>query len=137
MKLHNIAVLDITTATEKMSYISCPARMQDRMVDFVKSEYSDKQYCVVEHWTWIDIKVNGEEKEKFRSEGLIPAFIYADFILQSSISLSEKYVVSTLLVELVNNCIFVTKDTCYILVNEGSHTTTNLENALSLPLLCE
>lgn len=137
MRLHNIAVLDITTATEKMSYISCPARIQDRMVDFVKSEYPDKQYCVVEHWTWVDIKVNGEEKEILRSEGLIPSFIYADYMLQSSIPMSEKYVVSTLLVELVNNSIFVTKDTCYILLNQGTHTTTSLENALSLPLLCE
>jgi hypothetical protein len=36
--------------------------MQDRIVDFVKSEYPDKQYCVVEHWTWVDINVNEEER---------------------------------------------------------------------------
>lgn len=120
----------LTSVIDDFKSIGCSIDMQDRMIDIVKSEYPDRQYCIVEHWLWNHIVLSESELCECKNAGFFPEFVYSDAILHDTAYSHCNCIKSTLLSELVNNCIFVTATTCYILVNKGMFCTTTLNDAV-------
>jgi hypothetical protein len=135
MNLQDIAQINMTNKINSFESIGCSIDMQDRMVDIVKTEYPNKQYCIVDHWSWNHISLNESELCDCKAAGFLPEFILSDSILQCSACTKCNCIKSELLSELVNNCIFVTESICYILVNKGMFNITTLNDALAFSLM--
>lgn len=134
MNLQDIAQIHMTNGITDFESIGCTIDMQEQMIDIVKSEYPDKHYVIVDHWSWNHILLNAVELYECKEAGFFPEFIYSDAVIQDSTCSHSSRIASNLLSKLVNNCIFVTATTCYILVNKGMFKITTLNDALEFPL---
>lgn len=130
LKSNQVTSKQIPVINVDLNSIGCSINMQDRMVDIVRTEFPEKQYCIVEHWCWNHVELSDIELCKCRNAGVHPEFVYADVILHDTNCRHCTTVKSTFMSELINNCIFVTASTCYILINKGKFCTTKLRDAV-------
>ncbi|MDF1622724.1 MAG: hypothetical protein P1V33_04545 [Pseudohongiella nitratireducens] len=106
----------------------CQEEAVDQMITKAKEIYPNKPYCVVGQWTWADLMISSEQKQKLADEsGVQPSFIYSDYIFQDNAGRYKRgnWVRSTLLVEFHSPAIFCTKNTSYILVGTGSRISVD------------
>lgn len=55
------------------------------MIAKAKEIYTNKPYCVVGQWTWADLMISNEHKQKLADEsGVQPSFIYSDYIFHDN-----------------------------------------------------
>ncbi|WP_341936861.1 DUF6957 family protein [Marinimicrobium sp. C2-29] len=103
----------------------CSEEEIEVMLACSKEHFPGKPYCVVKDWCWADVDIDKRQQEEFRAKGVIPSFVYANNIIDDqagrwSNGLSVR---TTLLVEFHKNCIFLTRNTAYVLVGRGSRLT--------------
>jgi len=113
----------------------CSEGEVDRMKVLSKQLFPEKPYRVVRKWTWGDIEVDEAFSASLTEVGILPAFLIAEMVEDET----EKFdsglkVKTTPLVSFSNNCLFVTRNTAYILVGRGTRMTVSLGvyHALSL-----
>ena len=113
----------------------CEASRLDIMIQEAKSLYPGKPYCVISNWIWIDLDVADELIGEFKSAGVLPCFVRSGFIMEDEAKRSHlrSSVRSTGLVSFHANCIFVTRNTSYILVGSGSRVLIDPEVLNYLP----
>jgi len=81
--------------------------------------------CVVENWTYWDIKFSDEDVATLKERGYLPAAIYAvNIIWDEQNRWPRGYCVKTTLLQYFeHNCLFHTKNTSYLLAGPGSRCT--------------
>lgn len=115
----------------------CSLWIQGARVEVLK-KWSGKRrwlpYCAITDWVWVDLEVDGEQRQGFIDTGIHPSFVRtSDIILDEArrphITNSVR---STALVDFHRNCIFATRNTSYILVGTGSWVMIKPEVLASL-----
>lgn len=103
----------------------CSQNDVPKMILLGKQLFPTKPYRVVSHWCWADLELNDSLAEKVKEQGMQPSFVYADKIIEDETATWDKglAIKTTLLVEFCHNCLFVTRNTIYILVGAGSRMT--------------
>lgn len=98
-----------------------------QMITYAKKSFPNKKYCVVSQWCWADIDVDGDPSlaEGMKHRGVLPCFLYATQILHDEANRWSMYtpIRTSLLVCFHQNCIFVTRNSSYILLGLGVRIT--------------
>ena len=105
----------------------CLRKEMDVMITEAKRIYPDKPYCTIEKWVWTDLTVNKGTRKLYMENGVQPAFVRSQHIIDDEAKRSHltNAVRSTALVGFHKGCLFVTRNTCYILVGPGSRIEIN------------
>lgn len=92
------------------------------MVALSQEIFPSKPYRVVKHWLWADLKLDQQHLDRYKALGLQPSVIYAKEIVQDGSDRGGvgKSVRTSLLMEFHHGCLFVTRNTTYILVGSGT-----------------
>jgi len=103
----------------------CSERELNNMIAYCQEMFPSKPYCAVKEWCWADLEIDNHQLEEARSEGVYPCFVYASYIIEDqagrwSTGFSVR---TTFLTEFHKNCLFVTRNTAYVLVGKGSRMT--------------
>jgi hypothetical protein len=100
----------------------CSQNDVPEMITLAKKMFPSKPYRVVTYWCWGDFDIPTEQIEGVKQRGVEPSFIYASSVTEDEVDpANEGFCVKTsLLVEFHLNCLFVTRNTVYILSGKGS-----------------
>ena len=107
----------------------CSPEHLETMKNEAKRLYPNKPYCAAAQWIWTDLVVSDEDEKLFSQRGVNPCFVRCLEVIEDEVSRPHitKTVRSTALVEFHSNCIFVTRNTSYILVGPGHRISINPE----------
>jgi hypothetical protein len=94
-------------------------------IQLAKAMFPEKPYCAVAKWCWGDLDVSPGMAEEISQAGMQPSFVFANEIVEDEAGRWNKglSVKTTLLVGFHERCLFVTRNTAYILVETGSRMT--------------
>jgi len=114
--------------------LGCAIEDIPKMISLSKKMVPIKPYRVVRHWCGGDLEVDVSELEGIKQAGMKPAFIYAGELMEDERGEWRKGVAvkTTLLVEFHLDCLFITRNTAYILVGTGRRMTVNWDVFLNL-----
>lgn len=103
------------------------------MIELARSRHQ-KKIRAVKSWKWWDYDVSEELRAKYAEIGLQPAIVFADYLIWDSSGQWEEgwNAKSSKLVSFEENCLFVTRNTVYILVGPGHRKTVNPNAADSI-----
>ena len=93
------------------------------MIAYVKEYLPRYPFCVVADWVWVDINVESEVLEKFNERDLKPSFIYAHKVIDDEVQRPFEFVRTTYLQDFRENCIFLSRNTAYILQGQGTRVS--------------
>lgn len=113
----------------------CSKSVIPEMIEYIKQHLPDYQYCVVSGWCWIDIVAPSKTIENLNERGLQPSALFAQNVDQDEKNRGFKCVRTTFLKSFHKNCIFVTKNTAYILCQRGTRTTIDAQVFVSILLV--
>jgi len=105
--------------------LGCSIEKIPEMILLSKKMVPTKPYRVVRHWCWGDIDLDMLGLKHIKQAGIEPSFIYADEIMEDERGDVRRGIAvkSTLLVKFHLDCLFVTRNTAYILVGTGRRMT--------------
>ena len=92
-------------------------------IAYVKKHLSGYLYCVVADWIWIDINVSPENLKRFQVRGIKPSFVYAHKVIEDEAQRPFVSVRTTFLQDFHENCIFLSRNTAYILCGKGTRVS--------------
>jgi hypothetical protein len=98
-----------------------------QFVEISKQKFGRKKYCAVKDWTVWDLNINEDGVRLLANHGVMPSILYAKYVIDDSAGRFSigNYVMSTPLVELADGCFFITRNTVYILVGDGTRKIVN------------
>lgn len=107
----------------------CSELLVDKMIQESKVIAPNKPICTVSDWIWIDFMFPKEKLDIFSNEGVHPSLVRSENIIfdeaeRPNINTSVR---STWLKSFHNNCLFMTRNTSYILVGRGSRVSVSPE----------
>jgi len=104
------------------------------VIEMARARYANRTIRAVKNWMWWDFEVSEVIRDRFDDSNIKPAIIFAhDVIWDSSKRMSEGWnVKTTALVRFEENCLFITRNTVYILVGKGHRKTVDPQMADSL-----
>lgn len=98
--------------------VGCEMNEVQQRIDDAYALYSGKGICVVADWKWVDIELTKQGEKRLPSD-LKPALLFADTILEDSPQRGIDWVKTSMLVEYQHPGLFVTRNTCYVMVGLG------------------
>ena len=101
----------------------CDESSVPKMIAYVKKQLPRYPFCVVADWVWVDINVESEVLEKFSERDLKPSFIYAHKVIDDEVQRPFEFVRTTYLQDFRENCIFLSRNTAYILQGQGTRVS--------------
>ena len=103
-------------------------------VALARLHFPSRAYCLVTDWAILDLAVTTSQRKAITDRQLIPALVYALTVIQDSKGrfASGDWVKTTLGVSYIHDCLFLTKNTVYVLMGAGRRLRTDLDTALSL-----
>ena len=104
------------------------------MIELAFARYPSKGVSAVKDWKWWDFEVSLDARDRYEAAGVQPAILFADYLIWDSRGRwSEGWNVrTTALVAFEENCLFITRNTVYILVGSGHRKTVDPGLAASL-----
>ena len=98
-----------------------------RMIEVGRERYPDKAISAVKNWIWWDLDVSEEARLYLEANKILPAMIFANFLIWDSRGRWSEgtSVLTTPLVSFEENCLFVTRNTVYVLIGKGSRKTVD------------
>ena len=123
---------DVLTQVESFLYgdetpceYGCSLDNIDEMVKEAKQLYPDKPYCTIRHWIWVDVTVPEKHLKPFTAKGIQPSLVRSGDILHDEAQRphTRHSLRSSWLLDFSRNCLFVTRNTTYILVGPGSRVS--------------
>jgi len=96
----------------------CDMSEVQQRIDDAYGLFFGKAICVVADWRWIDIELTNEETKRLPSD-LKPMILFADTILIDSPYRGIDWVLTSILSEYQHPGLFVTRNTCYVIVGSG------------------
>ena len=114
--------------------LGCAIEDIPRMISISKKLCPIKPYRVVRQWCWADLEVTMTEMDEFTQAGFKPSFLYVGEIIEDERGEFRKgnSVKTTFLTEFHLDCLFITKNTTYILVGPGKRMTVQISVYLNL-----
>jgi len=103
----------------------CSEASVSDMIAHIKEYLPAYPYCVIADWVWLDIKLEPEIQALFDIRGAKPCFIFAHKVIEDQAQRSFKSVRTTYLQEFQKNCIFLSKNTAYLLVGRGTRVSVD------------
>lgn len=112
----------------------CNESELDAMAEKCHEQNINKPVCAVLNWQWWDLDVCNEDKCLLEKSGRYAALINATFVLfdEAGRFSSGSWVRTSLLTNFIDNCIFETRNTYYVLVGKGTRKTVNPAMPFSL-----
>ena len=103
-------------------------------VSLASLHFPSRAYCLVADWAILDLDITTRQRKAITDRQLIPALVYASTVIQDSKGrfAPGDWVKTTLGVSFTHNCLFLTKNTVYVLMGAGRRVRTDLDIALSL-----
>jgi Domain of unknown function (DUF6957) len=101
----------------------CHESAVPKMIEYVKEHLPGYHYCVIADWVWIDINVTPEELKYFDERGVKPSVIYAHKVIDDEAGRPFESVRTTFLQDFQQNCVFLSRNTAYILHASGTRVT--------------
>lgn len=101
----------------------CSENAVSEMIEYIKTNLPEYPYCIISDWTWIDINVSKEALEQIDKRGLKPCAIYANKVIEDEAGRPFESVRTTLLQGFHKNCIFLSRNTAYILLRPETRIT--------------
>jgi len=103
-------------------------------VALARLHFPSRAYSLVTDWAILDLAVTTSQRKAITDRELIPALVYASTVIQDSKGrfASGDWVKTTLGVSYIHDCLFLTKNTVYVLLGAGRRLRTDLDTALSL-----
>lgn len=98
----------------------CTENAASEMIAYVKANFPSYPFCVVSDWVWVDINVSKEVIEALESRGLKPSVIYAHRVINDEAGRAFESVRTTLLQDFHKNCVFLSRNTAYILQGQAT-----------------
>lgn len=97
------------------------------MIEIVSTRYLGKGICAVKNWMWWDYEISDEVRQHFIDAGVHPAIVFANYVMWDSRDRwpEGSNVKTTPLVAFEENCLFITRNTVYILIGEGHRKTVD------------
>jgi len=103
----------------------CSEQAVPKMIVYVKESFPSYPYCVVSDWVWIDLTVSNKAMATLEERGLKPSAVYAHQVVDDEMRRDFKSVRTTLLQDFYKNCIFLSRNTAYILQGSGTRVSVN------------
>jgi len=103
----------------------CSQRSVPTMIEYIKKHLSPYPYCVVADWKWIDMNASQEIRESLGNYGFKPSALLARRVITDERMRPFKSVRTTLLQGFHKNCIFLTRNTAYILSGPGTRVSVD------------
>lgn len=110
----------------------CSQRSVPAMIEYVKTHLSPYPYSVVADWKWIDMDASQETRDSLDSYGLKPSALFAHRVITDERMRPFKSVRTTLLQRFHKNCIFLTRNTAYILTGPGTRVSIDTRVFISI-----
>jgi hypothetical protein len=103
------------------SCLGCDESEIEKWISYCEDHYADKGICTVKKWMIVECTYSEPAKAKLREMGLLPFVMHANCVVWDSKNRwrTGSFASSYFLVELSENCLFVTKNTAYILIGSG------------------
>lgn len=103
----------------------CNESEVEEMIARAKQLSPNKPCRVVSGWSWGDLDIDSQLAEKFRQEGIQPSFVFANTIIFDEADPWDAglCIKTTFLKYFYDPCIFVTRNTTYVLVGPGVRLT--------------
>lgn len=114
------------------SDFGCSEQSVPAMIEYVKHQLPDYPSCVVADWKWVDMNASHEDEEMLAEHGFKPSALLAHRVISDDCMRGFKSVRTTLLKELHKNCIFVTRNTAYILTGPGKRVSVDAPVFISI-----
>lgn len=105
----------------------CSDEKFQEMISLSQELFPDKPYRVVKEWHWGDLELDDQHLDRLDKMGLKPAFIFAKEIIVDGTERDGegRSVKTSPLFEFHHGCLFVTRNTTYILVGAGTRMTVH------------
>lgn len=105
------------------SSLGCNESDVERLIALCENRHPDKGVCTVKKWTVVDIDYDDESKAWFHAKGLHPIVLHTNHVMwdKNQRWRPGSFATSSLLVNIEENCFFVTQNTVYLLVGPGNH----------------
>lgn len=106
----------------------------EKFVNSAKEKYPDKSFCVAKKWVIWDVQVSDKQRKIFEALSLEPIVVHVDFVIEDEFGRANygNFRISTPLVEMSEPCFFVTRNTVYILVGEGTRKAAAEQDVIAL-----
>ena len=113
------------------SDLGCDESESGEWISFCEDKYPSKGVCTVKNWAIVECQCNEIEKEQLRSKGLLPAVLHSNYVVWDSRGRwrTGSFACTFFLVAIEENCLFITDNTCYILLGAGHR------KSISTPML--
>lgn len=87
----------------------------------IRERFSDRPYCLVRNWIWIDIDISDSVRDEVLRAGRQPVMLYAHEVVFDSLGRFRRgdWVRSSPLVSFFDDCFFQTHNTLYVLLGTG------------------
>jgi hypothetical protein len=120
IQTHNVIQVQGSSCDLGCSYVDLP-----KVIAYVKQAFPDKPYCVLKNWLWVDSVISATDLHA--APEIQPTFIYASEVIADEAHRPHlgPLVRSSPLLEFHQNCVFITKNTAYILCGRGNRTTVS------------
>lgn len=104
------------------------------IIETTRSRFPNKSISAVKNWAWWDYDISESDRKHFVANGVQPAIIFANYLIWDSRGRwpEGSNVKTTPLVNFEENCLFITRNTVYIIVGKGQRKTVNPHHASSL-----
>lgn len=104
------------------------------IIETTKKRFPHKGISAVKQWMWWDYDISEDDRNHFVASGVQPAIVFANYLLWDS---RDRWpegwnVKTTPLVSFEENCLFITRNTVYILVGKGQRKTVDPRHAASI-----
>lgn len=103
------------------SALGCDQSEISTWVKFCEEKYPSKGYCAVKSWSIVECECNETEEFQLFEMGLLPFVLHTNYVIFDSRRRWQQgsFASSYFQVSFEHNCLFVTNNTCYILVGVG------------------
>ena len=129
---------EIQAASELLSSIgearSGSIESQETLIQLVQSRFPNKSFCIVQQWTIVRAIASDTDLTKIHVHGHLPLFVFAEKVILDSRGRCDygNWVRSTMAISFQDGFLFETKNTVYVLVEDGDEKSASLAAILSL-----
>jgi hypothetical protein len=102
--------------------LGCCENDMQKWISYCEEKYPYKGICTVKKWAVVECKCTEYEALLLKERmGLKPFVLNANYVVWDSKARWREgdFACSFYLVDIEENCLFITKNTCYILIGEG------------------
>jgi proteasome assembly chaperone (PAC2) family protein len=112
----------------------CHERDFEKFIQLSTEKYPGKPYCLVRDWVLWDVKTNDAEMKMFEENSIKPVIVHARCVIEDQTGRTSygHYRISTPLVEMIEPCFFVTRNTVYLLAGSGTRKTVNARDVTAV-----